>query len=91
MHIPDGYLGPPTYVAAYLACAPLWAIASRKVRDSLTTRRIPLLAIAIPGMMLGHLLLFGVVEGVITGLVVRYLNRSASAWILRGVGGEATP
>lgn len=46
MHIPDGYLGPPTYVAAYAACVPLWGIAARKVRESLDTRRAPLLAIS---------------------------------------------
>ena len=46
MHIPDGYLGPPTYLAAYAACAPLWAIAARRVRDALSARRAPLLAIS---------------------------------------------
>jgi cobalt/nickel transport system permease protein len=46
MHIPDGYLGPPTYLAAYAACAPLWRIAARKVRESVTARRVPLLAIS---------------------------------------------
>ncbi|HEU5361260.1 MAG TPA: cobalt transporter CbiM [Candidatus Deferrimicrobiaceae bacterium] len=46
MHIPDGYLGPPTYLAAYAACVPLWGIASRKVRERLDTRRAPLLAIS---------------------------------------------
>ncbi len=46
MHIPDGYLGPPTYIAAYAACAPLWAIAARTLRTTLDARRVPLLAIA---------------------------------------------
>jgi len=46
MHIPDGYLGPPTYLAAYAACAPLWAIAARRLREKLSTRRTPLLAIS---------------------------------------------
>jgi len=46
MHIPDGYLGPPTYIATYAACAPLWVIAARKVRASLDARRAPLLAIS---------------------------------------------
>lgn len=46
MHIPDGYLGPPTYLAAYAACAPLWAIAARRLRERLATRRVPLLAIS---------------------------------------------
>jgi len=46
MHIPDGYLGPPTYLAAYAACLPLWRVAARKVREELTSRQIPLLAIS---------------------------------------------
>lgn len=46
MHIPDGYLGPPTYLAAYAACLPLWAVAARRLRERLAARRIPLLAIA---------------------------------------------
>jgi cobalt/nickel transport system permease protein len=230
VHIPDGYLGPPTYLAAYAACAPLWAIAARRVRDALSARRTPLLAIsaafsflvmmfnvplpggstghavggvlvaiavgpwgamlsltialviqallfgdggvtaiganclniafvmpftgysvyrllsgafpsdrgralaagiggwvglncaalttavmfgiqpllhtgpdgralyspyplsvAVPAMMVEHLLLFGVVEALVTGLVVHHLQRSQSAWILRPAAGEATP
>jgi cobalt/nickel transport system permease protein len=46
MHIPDGYLGPPTYLATYAACVPLWGVAARKVRESLDARRAPLLAIS---------------------------------------------
>lgn len=46
MHIPDGYLGPPTYLAAFAACVPLWRIAARKVTQGLATGRAPLLAIA---------------------------------------------
>jgi len=46
MHIPDGYLGPPTYLAAYAACTPLWAVAARKLKATLDARRVPLLAIA---------------------------------------------
>ncbi len=46
MHIPDGYLGPPTYLAAYAACAPLWAVAARRLKATLDARRVPLLAIA---------------------------------------------
>jgi len=46
MHIPDGYLGPPTYLAAYAACLPLWRMAARKVREELTSRQVPLLAIS---------------------------------------------
>lgn len=46
MHIPDGYLGPPTFVAAYAACVPLWAAAARKIRRTLDARRVPLLALS---------------------------------------------
>jgi len=78
MHIPDGFLGPPTYLAAYAACAPLWSIAARRVRESLSTRRAPLLAIAaafsflvmmfnipLPGGTTGH-----AVGGVLIAIVV---------------------
>jgi len=67
MHIPDGYLGPPTYIAGYAICAPLWALAARKIRQSLDARRVPLLAISaafsflvmmfnipLPGATTGH-------------------------------------
>jgi cobalt/nickel transport system permease protein len=46
MHIPDGYLGPPTYLATYAVCLPLWRVAARKVKAELTSRQIPLLAIS---------------------------------------------
>ncbi len=67
MHIPDGYLGPPTCIAGYAIMFPLWAIASRRVRTTLQARQVPLLAIAaafcfvimlfnvpIPGGTTGH-------------------------------------
>ena len=67
MHIPDGYLGPPTYLAAFAACAPLWGVAARKVKATLAARRAPLLAISaafsfvvmmfnvpLPGATTGH-------------------------------------
>ena len=67
MHIPDGYLGPPTYLASYAACIPLWGLAARKVKGALAARRVPLLAIAaaftfvvmmfnipLPGATTGH-------------------------------------
>jgi cobalt/nickel transport system permease protein len=67
MHIPDGYLGPPTYLAAYATCVPLWGLAARRVKGALAARRVPLLAIAaaftfvvmmfnipLPGATTGH-------------------------------------
>ena len=49
------------------------------------------LSVAIPAMMLGHLTLFGAVEGLITGLAVYYLQRSQSAWIFQSAAEEAGP
>jgi len=67
MHIPDGYLGPPTYLASLAACVPLWGLAARKVKAGLASRRAPLLAISaafsfvvmmfnvpLPGATTGH-------------------------------------
>lgn len=67
MHIPDGYLGPQTTVAAYAVMVPVWAVASRKLGQSLKARQVPLLAmgaafsfvimmfnIPIPGGTTGH-------------------------------------
>jgi cobalt/nickel transport system permease protein len=45
MHIPDGYLGPQTYVALWLVMLPVWAIAARRVKRTLRTKQIPLLAL----------------------------------------------
>ncbi len=42
------------------------------------------LSVAVPAMLFPHMLVFGVAEGLITGLVVQYLQRSQSAWILQG-------
>ncbi len=67
MHIPDGYLSPQTYIPAYAAVAPFWAIASRKLSRTLKSRQTPMLALAaafsfvimmfnvpIPGGSTGH-------------------------------------
>jgi cobalt/nickel transport system permease protein len=67
MHIPDGYLGPPTYLASYAACLPLWGLAARKVGAGLAAKRAPLLAVSaaftflvmmfnvpLPGATTGH-------------------------------------
>ncbi len=67
MHIPDGYLGPVTCITGYIVMAPIWAIASNKVKKNLKTQQVPLLAIGaafsfvimmfnipIPGGTTGH-------------------------------------
>ncbi|MDQ6788939.1 MAG: cobalt transporter CbiM [Acidobacteriota bacterium] len=45
MHIPDGYLSPVTCAALYVAAAPFWAIALRRVKRLLNTRLVPLLSV----------------------------------------------
>ena len=45
MHIPDSVLSPATCAAAGIAMAPVWAVAARRVRRSLGTRQMPLLAL----------------------------------------------
>jgi cobalt/nickel transport system permease protein len=67
MHIPDGYLGPQTYGAAYVVMVPLWTWASSRVRRTLRVRQVPLMAlgaafsfvimmfnIPVPGGTTGH-------------------------------------
>jgi len=45
MHIPDGYLSPQTYLPFYAFIIPYLAMASRKVRNSIRSRHVPLLAL----------------------------------------------
>lgn len=45
MHIPDGYLGPQTYGAFYGIMIPIWYWGSRKVKETLKSREVPLLAL----------------------------------------------
>ena len=45
MHIPDGYLGPQTYVVLWIVMIPIWIVAARKVKKTLKTKQIPLLAL----------------------------------------------
>ena len=67
MHIPDGYLGPQTYVPAYVVMAGFWAAAIAKLKKTLRNRQVPMLALAaaftflimmfnvpIPGGTTGH-------------------------------------
>ena len=67
MHIPEGYLGPQTYGAAYAVMVPIWWLAGRAAKRTLSARRVPLLAIGaafsfvimmlnipIPGGSTGH-------------------------------------
>jgi cobalt/nickel transport system permease protein len=45
MHIPDGYLGPQTYAVLDAAIVPIWVVASAKIRATLKTKQVPLLAL----------------------------------------------
>jgi cobalt/nickel transport system permease protein len=47
MHIPDGYLGPSTFIFFYIIMVPIWYVASKKVEKGLKTRQIPLLAFGV--------------------------------------------
>ena len=45
MHIPDGYLGPQTYAVMDVAIVPIWAVAAVKVKKTLKTKQVPLMAL----------------------------------------------
>ncbi len=45
MHIPDGYLSPATCAVLYGASAPFWYTALQRVKKSLSSRLVPLLAV----------------------------------------------
>lgn len=78
MHIPDGYLGPYTYIAMWILMIPIWYYAGRKLSTELRSKQVPLLALAaafsfvimmfnmpIPGGSTGH-----AVGGAIIGIVL---------------------
>ncbi|MEO6703393.1 MAG: cobalt transporter CbiM, partial [Jatrophihabitantaceae bacterium] len=44
MHIPDGYLSPATCAVGYAVTAPMLGVASRRVRNRVKNRQVPLLA-----------------------------------------------
>jgi len=67
MHIPDGYLGPTTFIIMYLIMIPIWFYAGYRVQKTLRSRQVPYLALAaafsfvimmfnvpIPGGSTGH-------------------------------------
>ena len=78
MHIPDGYLGPYTYIAFWIIMIPIWYYAGKKISTELKSRQVPLLALSaafafvimmfnipIPGGSTGH-----AVGGAIVGIVL---------------------
>ncbi|HWR57929.1 MAG TPA: cobalt transporter CbiM [Thermodesulfovibrionales bacterium] len=46
MHIPDGYLGPPTYGSLWAAMIVVWSYSSKKVKQELKTSEVPFIAMA---------------------------------------------
>ena len=46
MHIPDGYLGPPTYGSLWVAMIGIWSYAARRVQRDLKSSQVPFLAMA---------------------------------------------
>ena len=74
MHIPDGYLSPQTFAPLYGASFIFWAIALKKIKQELSARYIPYLAMAaafsflimmfnvpIPGGTTGHAVGAGII------------------------------
>lgn len=74
MHIPDGYLGPQTYVPLYGVSVVFWTIAQKKLKKQLSLKHIPYLAMAaafsflimmfnipIPGGTTGHAVGSGII------------------------------
>jgi cobalt/nickel transport system permease protein len=45
MHIPDGYLSPITSLIMFLLVLPFWAIGIRKIRQTMSARSVPLIAL----------------------------------------------
>ncbi len=45
MHIPDGYLSPATSIVMFLIVLPFWVIGVRKLREKMTARNVPLIAL----------------------------------------------
>jgi cobalt/nickel transport system permease protein len=45
MHIPDGYLSPVTCIIMFLIVLPFWVIGLRRIRETLSARSVPLIAL----------------------------------------------
>lgn len=78
VHIPDGYLGPSTYLALWIIMFAIWFYAGKKLSSELRSRQVPLLALSaafafvimmfnipVPGGSTGH-----AVGGAIIGIVL---------------------
>jgi cobalt/nickel transport system permease protein len=78
MHIPDGYLGPHTYIAFWIIMIPIWYYAGQKLTTELKSKQVPLLALSaafsfiimmfnipVPGGSTGHAIGGGIIAIVI--------------------------
>jgi cobalt/nickel transport system permease protein len=74
MHIPDGYLSPQTYIPLYGISVAFWSVALKKMKEELSSKHIPYLAMAsafsflimmfnvpIPGGTTGHAVGAGII------------------------------
>ena len=74
MHIPDGYLSPQTYIPLYGASIAVWGIALKKIKEKLSAKHVPYLAMAaafsflvqmfnipVPGGTTGHAVGAGII------------------------------
>ncbi len=100
MHIPDGYLGPQTYLPLYGAALGFWSVALRKIKTALSTRHIPYVAMAsvfsflimmfnipVPGGTTGHAVGGGIIA-VVLGPWTAVLAISVSLFIQALVFGD---
>ena len=78
MHIPDGYLGPHTYIAFWIIMIPIWYYAGQKLTTELRSKQVPLLALSaafsfvimmfnipVPGGSSGHAVGAGIIAIII--------------------------
>ena len=102
VHIPDGYLGPLTYIPLYIIMVPIWLYAGNWLTKNLRSKQVPYLALAaafsfvimmfnvpIPGGSTGHAVGSGLVA-IILGPWVAVVTTSVALLIqalLFGDGG----
>jgi cobalt/nickel transport system permease protein len=105
VHIPDGYLGPLTYIPLYLLMIPIWLYAGNWLKRNLKDKQVPYLALAaafafiimmfnvpIPGGSAGHAVGSGLIA-IILGPWVAVVTVSVALLIqalLFGDGGITT-
>lgn len=102
MHIPDGFLGPYTFIAMWIIMIPIWYYAGRRLSTELKSRQVPLLALAaafsfvimmfnlpLPGGSVGHAAgaaIIGIILGPWAGVIAMTVALSLQAFMF-GDGG----